>query len=385
MRIIFIRSNPVNPYPRLEKTANFLAVNGYEIRVLAWDRSNRYKIKQSILRLHNSNVSIIRFGIPSVFGGGIVKNLFPLLKFQFRILKWLILNHKSYDVIHAYDFDTGYASLICASIFKKKLVYDIADYYVDAHYLQNSIIGKIIERKERCVINKADAVIICTEERKMQIIGSSPKRLEIIHNSPSREALVGRSKSSIEVCKSEKIKIVYVGILDKSRLLKEMANVIISMKNCEFHVAGYGKLENYFVRLADQNSNVYYYGRIPYTDTLCLEDECDIITAVYDPCIPNHFYAAPNKFYEALALGKPLIMVRNTGMDRLVEKYNLGEVIDFSEEGFYQGLSKIIKRKDEWIDISMNSKKLYYQKFSWDIMEQRIKNLYINLEIGVNK
>ena len=34
------------------------------------------------------------------------------------------------------------------------------------------------------------------------------------------------------------------------------------------------------------------------------------MTAIYDPNISNHYYAAPNKFYEALMLGKPLIMVK---------------------------------------------------------------------------
>ena len=36
--VVLIRSNPVRPYPRLEKMANFLARNGYKVTVLAWDR-----------------------------------------------------------------------------------------------------------------------------------------------------------------------------------------------------------------------------------------------------------------------------------------------------------------------------------------------------------
>src|SRR5690554_3139092 len=148
MRVVLLRSNPVNPYPRLEKTANCLLKNGYSVHVLAWDRSSKYNEKLTKLELSNGDVPITRFGIPSSYGAGIKKNLFPLIKFQFELLKWLIKNRTSYDVIHAYDFDTGYVSLVIARLFRKKIVYDIADYYVDSHNLKNTALGSMIEKKE---------------------------------------------------------------------------------------------------------------------------------------------------------------------------------------------------------------------------------------------
>lgn len=376
MRVVLLRSNPVNPYPRLEKTANCLLKNGYSVHVLAWDRSSKYNEKLTKLELSNGDVPITRFGIPSSYGAGIKKNLFPLIKFQFELLKWLIKNRTSYDVIHAYDFDTGYVSLVIARLFRKKIVYDIADYYVDSHNLKNTALGSMIEKKEHNIINKADAVIICTEERKNQIKGTHPKKLVIIHNAPKKSTSYTKHQKTFEINRSEKIKIVYVGILDESRLLKEMADVIKSKNNCELHIAGFGQLEKYFINLANDNNRINYYGKVLYTDTLYMENQCDIITAIYDPSIPNHKYAAPNKFYEALMLGKPLIMVQNTGMDKYVSEYDLGEVIEYSKEGFEKGLNRLINRKEEWDDISKKSKALYNKEFSWEEMERRIINLY---------
>src|SRR5690554_6167468 len=109
-RVVLLRSNPVNPYPRLEKMANTLLKMGYYVTVLGWDRSENYDAVKSNLNLTNGKAEIIRVGIKSKFSAGIRSNLVPLLKFQSFIKKWLKKNRNCYDIIHAYDFDTGYIS-----------------------------------------------------------------------------------------------------------------------------------------------------------------------------------------------------------------------------------------------------------------------------------
>ena len=98
--------------------------------------------------------------------------------------------------------------------------------------------------------------------------------------------------------------------------------------------------------------------------------------AIYDPEIANHFYAAPNKFYEALMLGKPLIMVNNTGMDEIIYQNNLGEIIDFNIESLEKGLLSLKNRSSEWESIKLKMQKIYEKDYSWNIMEKRLQELY---------
>lgn len=379
MKTIFIRSNPVSPYPRLEKTVNSVVRNGHEAHVLAWDRSENYKLENSILKLPDCSVPITRFGITGEFGGGFKKNTVSLIKFQFKIFEWLFKNRKNYEAIHAYDLDTGFTSMVFSKIFRKKIIYDIADYYVDSHNFKGSTIEPLVKKIEQLVINNSNAVIICTEKRKKQIEGSNPKKLTIIHNAPNEKLSNIREKVQKSKDDSGKLKIVYVGILDEGRFIKEIADAISKRNDCEFHIGGFGVLEEYFRKIEQENSNIFFYGKIPYNKTLALESECDVITAIYDPQVANHYYAAPNKFYEALMLGKPLIMAKNTGMADVVEKENIGEVIQYSEEGFNEAITKIKNQKHLWKEISSNSKGLYKTYYSWDIMEQRLVSLYKNL------
>ena len=98
------------------------------------------------------------------------------------------------------------------------------------------------------------------------------------------------------------------------------------------------------------------------------------------PTVGNHYYAAPNKLYEALMLGKPLIMVKNTGMSEIVTQFNIGEVIDYNSESLKVAIENLIAKRNEWPEISFKMKKLYQKHYSWDEMEKRLISLYRELE-----
>lgn len=376
LNIIFIRSNPVDPDSRVEKEINSLLKQNHLIKILAWDRSEDYKVKKNVLFLENGNVDIFRFGIPATFGGGMKKNLLPLLKFQLNVFQWLNNNKDSFDAIHACDFDTAFISSKIAFKYEKKFVYDIFDYYVDAFNVPKKI-KKMIEKKDKEIINNSDAVIICTEKRKEQIGDVNQKNIHVIHNSPPMyiNDKVGRFNLN-----KEKIKIVYVGILDDGRLIKETAEIVKNNIDYEYHVAGFGRLAPLLEEMSQKYKNIFFYGKIPYIQTLELEKNCDIMTALYDPAVPNHNYAAPNKFYEALMLGKPLIMAKNTGMNEVIEKYKIGVVIEYGEKSLEEGINRLVELKDEWPKISCNMKNIYRDNYSWNEMENRLLKIYSETE-----
>src|SRR5699024_7999812 len=97
-----------------------------------------------------------------------------------------------------------------------------------------------------------------------------------------------------------------------------------------------------------------------------------------DPNHPNHKYSAANKVYEAMLLGKPIIVANNTGMDNIVRRENMGYTIDFNQQAFKTTLQSIAHHREEALDKGNNAYQSY-SKYSWKEMEKRIINLYQNL------
>lgn len=376
-RVVLIRSNPVSPDPPVEKVADTLIANGYEVSVIGWDRGSDITEKNETLTLEQGTVKIVRFGIPAMFDGGIKKNLLPLAKFQSRLHKWLKKHKDEYEIIHSFDFDTGFIANKIAKKYNKQLIYHILDFYIDSHNVPSGFLKSKVKNAEFAIINNADATIICTEKRREQIDGTTPKKLEIIHNTP--KAVNHSSDSFSELRSNKRCKIVYVGILAGSRFLREIIKFVERDERFEFHIGGFGIMEKEVAEAAEKCERIFYYGKLPYDKTLALEQACDIMTAIYDPKVPNHKFAAPNKFYESLMLGKPVIMARNTGFDEIIENNKIGCLIEFDEIGLSMGLNKLIGQKDEWSLMSERMKQLYKEQYSWAEMENRIIELYDSL------
>lgn len=368
IRILFIRSNPCNPDVRVLKEVNSLLKANTQIKILAWDRDNK-KNSVSIQNLENGNVAIEKIGIQAKYGSGL-KNLVPLIKFQFKAFVYLFKNRKNFDCFHACDFDTAFVAFIASKLFKKILVYDIFDYYVEAYNVPKQI-KFLIKKLDTFIINKAEVCIICSEERQIQILPANPKKLVVIHNSPSNI-----NHQEVFDNKDDTIKVAYIGVLQEGRYLIEVLQTISTNKDIELHIGGFGPLEEKIKQYAKTYSNIFFYGKISYETTLELEQKCDVLLALYDPTIPNHRFGAPNKFYESLMLGKPVIMIKNTGMSEIVQKYDIGEVIDFSTRSLEKAIRKCYVTND--IQKIHIRKEIYKKYYSWEIMEKRLFSIYQN-------
>lgn len=380
MKVILIRSTEVMPDPPVEKMAAALLDAGHEVKILAWDRAHRYCEKTSIKNLPNGDVELVHFGIPAKYSGGIKSNLKAMIAFQIRIIRWLVRHRSEYDAVHAFDFDTGLAAMLCAKMLRKKFVYHILDEYVDGHAISGKVLATLIRFLETRVINSADATILCTEKRRAQIGAASPKELVVIHNTPDHAQQTERSFALKG--NPSRTKVAYVGILADRRLLKETVEAIALMQDVEMHVGGFGEFEAWFQAAAQRWPNIFYYGKLQYAQTLAMEAQCDLMIAAYDPSLRNHQYAAPNKFYEAMMLGKPLIMAKGTGCSEVIEAHDLGVLTEYSQAGVAQAIDQMKKRKGDWGAMGERARRLYERDYSWNLMKQRIQALYIGLMNG---
>lgn len=377
MKILMLRTNAVAPDPRVEKEASSLIKkNEFEVEIHAWDRNGKYKCKKEKLSLPNGRVNIYRVGIKGNWGKGMKKNIIPALKYELSLFLWLMKNAKKYDCIHAFDLMTGYPALLPVKLFKKKFVYDCCDYYADSQHGPKIIINKL-RKMETKVINSADVTILCSEKRITQISPAKPKKVYYIHNSPNMEDY--KINKTDKICKtnSKKLKLVYVGNFCEDRWLIELLNAVKKMpEEIEMHIGGFGGLEPEIKNLAENSSNIYFYGKLKYEDVLTLENECDCIVALYETHLRNHIYAAPNKFYEALALGKPLLMIKNSGMSEIVENENIGATMSTDFNSFKNSITKIKELLNLDKKLSQRMKKLFKDKYSWKIMENKLYDIY---------
>ena len=204
-------------------------------------------------------------------------------------------------------------------------------------------------------------------KRKKQIEKSSPQKLVVIHNSPD----VDMAKHQVE-----EFDYVYCGVLNGGRLIKEILDLYEKNANYRFAFAGAGIFEKKARQLDAEPDNFLFTGSIPYSEVLEIESKSKVISAIYEPSARNHQLCAPNKFYEALALGKPLIVCNGTGIDRVVKENKIGIVINYNAEEFYRALQQLCLNEELRHEMGERARSIYEQKFKWTLMKNRLIEIY---------
>lgn len=381
MRICFIRSDKGYLDSRVGKEMYALSAE-HEVFLLGWNRDLSAKeVIHEKHRIHDKEFDFYLIPEPAAYGAGMKHMVAPMKRFWKRAYKFLRANVDKFDAIHVVNFDTARPAFKIAKKFGKKIVYDIFDYYSDSYVAPDSV-KKVIRSTENKFISRADMTIICSEERKAQIAESHPKKLIIVENSPEdceiKDDFIIDSASV-----PGRPKIAYTGMLVFDRFLRETCEVMMNRTDVEWHVAGYGVLRPFIEESAAKYENIFYYGPLPYEDILALEKKCDIMTALQNPSVPNNKYSAPNKFYEALLLGKPLIMVKNGSLYNEILNNDLGEVIDVSngnvKEEINDALDRILAKQNEWKDMGSRARSLYDTKYPWSNSAKTLLDGYRSL------
>ena len=369
---IFVRSSCIYDDSRATKEIINLLENNYNVIVLGWNRDGKALSEANKVFEKFDNITIKMYNVDASNGIGL-KNINKLFKW-FKWIKQQLNFIKNIDFIHACDLDTG---LVVQKYCKKhniKYIYDIYDYYVDTHNIP-FFLNSFVEKKEIKVIDNANVTIICTEERIEQISKSNPKRIEYIYNAPD--------SSSINLDNNNELKYdyVYCGGLSEKRLINQILKEYPNNTDLKFVFAGSGTKEivDYAIELDKKYDNFTFLGTIPYSKVIEYESKARCLSAIYNPIYRNHKLCAPNKFYESLALGKPIIVCNNTGIDVIVNKYKLGMSIDFDVHEFYSSVRRIINDEQIIYNCEKQGKSIFLEKYDWKIMKIKLSKIYKEL------
>lgn len=372
-RVVITRSNPVAPDPRVEKTAHSLALAGYQVTVIAWDRTGKLP-KLETRRWGRLQRQPIR----ARFGKGLL-NLPQLLRWQVGLLEWLLSNRTQYDVIHACDFDTVLPAWLCSLATRKHVVYDVFDFYAEMLRATPDWIKRIIRRVDLWIMGQVDAVVLADEARREQIRGSHPRRLIVVYNTPDEDPL-DPAEPSPPRTRGTRLHLAFVGLLQVERGLLELAALLAKHPEWSLDLAGFGGDEDLILGKVRDLANVRFHGRVSYEVSLAISRGADALVATYDPSIPNHRFASPNKLFEAMMLGKPVIVAAGTGMDKIVQEAGCGLVVPYGDASALEAaLSSLADKPDLRSRLGREGRKAYEAKYNWAAMQERLWALYADL------
>lgn len=366
--IVLIRSNDANPDPRLQKYINYLDETHQKYLVIAWNRDKGKIIKDNYIYFNKEAQFGLRYK-------NIPKRFLWLLFVIYQLLK----NQKHYKIIHACDIDTALPAYFTKVFTRKKIVFDVFDWTSTEE--NKSIFGRVISKVENFIFKKSDYAILCEKYRINQVRKDARREFLVLPNIPDIsyekdniiQETIGQQRQQYKTILS------YVGVFDHNRGIEDILHVISENKNYCLNIAGFGHYEPLVKEMALKNENIVYWGKVDYNSGLNIMDNSDLIMAMYYMTNKVHKFAAPNKYYESLFLGKPILTNEGTLMAEKIMADNTGFVIKEGVLDIERFLTTDIEIGDLKIK-SENAKTLwnssfkdYTQKFMIDHYQEILK------------
>jgi len=356
--IAIVASNSILRHPRIWKIVNSLKKK-YEASAYGWNREGN-----SSQDINKYIVPLTLFSIKAPFGRSTLILYYPL--FWTWVLYKLLANRP--NVVHAIDLDTLLPCSLYKLIFRKKLVYDVHDRfggYVPPKYTN---LNKAINLVEE-LLGKQANVLVTVSEKVQGTFRLRPKHCAIIMNF-SEDYNLNRSKSEDGI-----LTLVYTGLICKDQGLDIVTAALEGLDNVRLVLAG---------RVADKEllnkmtklPNVHYVGLLERADSLKLEASSDVMVVLYDLQYRKNQLSSPNKIFEAMMCGIPLI----TNMEvNLVNEIDCGITVEYNIEQVKDAIERLRDDSALRVRLGINGRNAFVEKYNWDNMEKKLYEIYSSL------
>lgn len=272
-------------------------------------------------------------------------SLFFYLHFVFILISELV--RSSADVYFAEDLYTLPFVTTIAKIKRAKVYYNSREIYAHLGGLRNRpMLQSIVKSIEKFFIKQID-LVLTTGPLDSEYIEKLYKISEtlVIRNIPLYQKAVSkidlRKKYNID---QGKIILIYQGVILLGRGLEQIINAIARLPKTVLIILGEGEQKNNFIELAKKlnvSGRIIFAGSVDQKDLINYTAGGDVGLSLIENISISYYHALPNKLFEYIMAGLPVLCSDLPQMKAVIEKYNVGESINIEdEENIFSTLNK---------------------------------------------
>ena len=283
------------------------------------------------------------------------------------------MHNKRFDVALSADL---YSLASSCSLTNTKIIYDCREIYTELAALEyKPLYKRMTFRYENYFLNFVQNIITTANSDEILLKEKYNHHSHLtwnqIYNYPMKPSLsMGKInlKNKFNVNKNHTL-IVYQGVIQKHRGVGKLIELIKSSSDVTAIILGDGESKNMYVNQVEKYNivdRVKFVGRVPYLDLLEYTAACDIGWLVVSGHGISNQLALPNKLFEYALMGLPIISSSLKNMQDIVNKYNLGFIVN--ENDINDQLKAVKKINDGAFEKTNNN---IEKKFTWNVQHKQ--------------
>ncbi|MFQ5908604.1 MAG: glycosyltransferase family 4 protein, partial [Thermoplasmata archaeon] len=285
-----------------------------------------------------------------------------------------LFREEGYDAVHCHDLDTLSAGVRLRRKTGARLVYDaheIFGYMIEEDYPRP--VAAAAQTMERALLPSVDHLITVNDAMREFYGHLAGCPITVVMN-------CAEPVPTYVPPKAEGFTLTYIGVLHHSRFFPQAVEVLGDMPGLRFVIAGkreasYAEVE----RLATGYASIEFLGTIPASDVLPRTLEGHAVLCLFDPRHRINQIGSPNKMYEAMATGRPIIVSKGTYSGEFVEEHDFGLAIEYRGNALRQAVSELRDDPEGRRAMGQRGLDLAHQEFNWDAQAEKLLAVYENL------
>lgn len=367
---------------RVLKEAGSLAAAGYRVQVVALLDGSGEAIEEragfTIVRIHRKTPRRPQ---------GLAKALL-LLEYYLRAFR--LVRGQRFDVHHAHDLDTLPLAAALARRADARLVYDSHELYPEIS-THGPLMRLVWRRLESALIRRADAVVTVCESIAEELAERYrvPAPLTVL-NCPPAAALpaaavpVNRLRERAGLVGDPRKIVLYQGGLVPNRGLSQLIAAARDLDDAVVVLLGWGKSEpqlRWQIREDDLGDRVLIVPPVEQHELIDFTAGADLGVIPYEAVGLNNYYAAPNKLFDYIAAGLPVIGSPFPELRRFLEGLDLGRTCDPNPEDIAATANAILGDDALRERLAANARRAA-KRLVWEEESRKLVELYAGFATG---
>jgi glycosyltransferase involved in cell wall biosynthesis len=360
-KVIVLVTSDIVADQRVHRTASTLVEEGYLVSAIG---RRLKKTPSAILKPYK----VYLFSLP--FNKGL------LFYASFNIWAFFHLLFKPFDLLHANDLDTLLAARLACLIKGKPLVFDSHELFTELPELINRNKTKnfwawLAKNLTKGLKHCSTVSYSIANELKLR----HGVNFVVIRNVPHKKELTNCDKPESKT-------IIYQGALNVGRGIEKMISAMQLLPDFRLIIAGTGSLDRELKALTKElgvESMVTFLGRISLDELHTITCNASLGISLEEDLGLNYRYALPNKLFDYIQAGLPVLTSNLPEMEAVVTQYAVGQTIesDCSPTQLANKVSEMFKNQNElnqWKESSIKAASI----LTWENEKDKLVNLVNN-------